>query len=800
MTDPERLPAAALTERISGVEVFRWMPRRFVALPDYQPENFGDSLAREIVAGLAATHRPSETPRRSRRLLSIGSILHFARGADTVWGSGINGKVDDPIGSLNIDVRAVRGPKTRAALLERGVAAPAVYGDPGLLLPELFPATREWARQKRHRLAIVPNFNDALEFASMPDFVNPLGPLWEVIRRIAQSDFVIASSLHGIIVAEALGVPVRPLRSAAESSFKYDDYAQGTGRASLESAPTVAEALAVGPIAPLSFDTGALRNAFPFDLWQNFEHTHILESGAARDPAALHAVLAGAGDRDEFLLSIEDTSDETLAPLRQIAAEHSGVRLIGTPQESRGARLNAAFSWARGTTVSVLGKRETRVAESLRVAADALVGAGAALAFTKVQEYAHGPDEYAWAGRPSDAAAESMSARPDLLTYSHPSGIVFDTDAMRQMHWQFADRDDHVLLSPLAKATQQQLPVIALDTVSVLHRRDGTPPSADLADTLLYFSRVVEQAPRAELRDAVLSLVPAAWRHSSAIRDADGVRDAAAALLQTVPNRPNDADSRRTVGLLYLASIGCEDFAAAGFGAAAADCSINEFAGAARALNRSPNVTGAVDAAIVLTSLAGFAARGADRDQLETLRASVLDLDFVLRPDHNGNRPEGTHTALLTAALQRDLTNVAVLVAQSGDIRIEKTVQTPFGWAVSGTAAATLADPSLRIWVQDVASDAEQMVGRMRFDNATKDGRAHFTGVIRSIGAPAGMLVVRAKDGGPSHSIETARHAAGKFVQQMLHPVELPLDGGQALLVRRTLPLNAVRARARQQS
>ena len=51
----------------------------------------------------------------------------------------------------------------------------------------------------------------------MPGFVNPLAPLWEVIRHIAQSEFVVASSLHGIIVAEALGVPVRPLGSRAEA-------------------------------------------------------------------------------------------------------------------------------------------------------------------------------------------------------------------------------------------------------------------------------------------------------------------------------------------------------------------------------------------------------------------------------------------------------------------------------------------------------------------------------------------------------------------------------------------------------
>ena len=125
-----------------------------------------------------------------------------------------------------------------------------------------------WAKTKRHGIAIVPNFNDAHEFAAMPGFVNPLAPLWEVIRHIAQSEFVIASSLHGIIVAEALGVPVRPLGSRAEALFKYDDYALGTGRESLEIVETVDEAITAGPTARSPSTPSRLKAAFPRDLWQ----------------------------------------------------------------------------------------------------------------------------------------------------------------------------------------------------------------------------------------------------------------------------------------------------------------------------------------------------------------------------------------------------------------------------------------------------------------------------------------------------------------------------------------------------
>ena len=798
MTDSDRLPALALTERIAGVEVFRWMPRRFSALPEYQPENFGDSLAREIVAGMVAENAPLDLPQRSRRLLSIGSILHFARDADTVWGSGINGKVDEPLGSVNIDVRAVRGPKTRAALQERGVAVPAIYGDPGLLLPELFPVTRQWAQRKRHKVAIVPNFNDADAYAALPDFVNPLAPLWDVIRRIAQSEYVIASSLHGIIVAEALGVPVRPLRSAAESTFKYDDYAQGTGRQTLETAATIAEAMAAGPIEPLQFDTTALRAAFPADLWQNFAHTYILETGAASNPELLSEALSLTESQDELVLSLSDTSDATMEPLRELAADRDNVRLIGTPQETRGARLNAALAWARGATVSFIGRDEQRVAGSIDTARDALATAGAALAFTRVQEYDLGPDRYAWAGAPADEAVP-LASRPDLLTFEHPSGVVLDADACRSGNWRFADRDSNVLLAPLVIASQSDLPVVALDTVSTLHRRPEHPPADDLVDALEYFGRVLDLTKRHDARMAVVSLISAAWLRAESGADEAAVGRGAEAILDRLPSRPAATEKRRTVGLLRLAALGYADLANLGFGTKATIPSVDRFAAAARTLNHAAGSRGTADAALTLLTLAVRITRGITRTQLDTLRMSILDLDLVLRPDSKGKRDEGCMPGIFAAALQSDNASLALLLAEPGDAQIDKAVQTPVGWAVSGTVAATLADPSIRVWVDDSATGSKRIVGRLLFGQST-GGRTAFTGVIRSIGAPAGMLVLRPKEGGPSLGITTARRSAGKFVHQMLHPIELPLDGGQALLVRRTLPTNAVRARARQQA
>ncbi len=64
-----------------------------------------------------------------------------------------------------------------------------------------------------------------------PNVVYPTEPWDEVIRKILDSEFVISSSLHGLIIADAFGVPSRLLKiTDTEPLFKYRDYYEGTGR------------------------------------------------------------------------------------------------------------------------------------------------------------------------------------------------------------------------------------------------------------------------------------------------------------------------------------------------------------------------------------------------------------------------------------------------------------------------------------------------------------------------------------------------------------------------------------------
>jgi len=247
------------------IELFFWRP-------DDGTLNFGDYLSVVVVDHLLrhfgytlADEVPSQ-----RRMFAIGSVLHYARNGDVIWGSGVNGRPGQD--DLNrrvqhLDVRAVRGPRTREILQRRGIAVPEVFGDPALLLPQLFP-NRFRATAKRPWV-FVPNLHDlSLVDRTADTVVSPLGSWNRRIDAILEAELVLASSLHGIIVAEAFGVPARYVRlSSGESEFKYRDYYEGTGRFDVEFASSIDEGREMGGAARLNFDHHALMGAFPIDLW-----------------------------------------------------------------------------------------------------------------------------------------------------------------------------------------------------------------------------------------------------------------------------------------------------------------------------------------------------------------------------------------------------------------------------------------------------------------------------------------------------------------------------------------------------
>jgi pyruvyltransferase len=228
--------------------------------------NFGDLLSKVIVSQILAGSGRSldDEVQTATRLLAVGSILHFAKTNDVIWGSGVNIPSDFHNFS-DLDVRSVRGPLTAEFLYRKGIKVSEIYGDPALLLPLLFP--NRFLVKPCRPYVVVPNLFDLEAVKNWPNVVSPLAGWNRCITQILEAELVIASSLHGIIIAEAYGIPARQLRiSKTAPLFRYQDYYEGTGR-HLAFARSVPEAVELGGMQPVTIDHRKLLNAFPWDLW-----------------------------------------------------------------------------------------------------------------------------------------------------------------------------------------------------------------------------------------------------------------------------------------------------------------------------------------------------------------------------------------------------------------------------------------------------------------------------------------------------------------------------------------------------
>jgi pyruvyltransferase len=229
--------------------------------------NFGDELSRVVVERILrrrVNHRNIDSPRRL--LLAAGSILHFAKEGDVIWGSGFREPREPENKFCHLDIRAVRGPKTRDLFLKMGASCPAVYGDPAVLMGRIFPKYKKL--KKIYDYIIIPNIGEINLFTPYKNIVLPTASWHKVVKKICQSRLVISSSLHGLIVADAYGIPARLLKMTwIEPLFKYQDYYESTGRPNFKYAISVQDALRMGGEPPSCLDINPLLKAFPWDYF-----------------------------------------------------------------------------------------------------------------------------------------------------------------------------------------------------------------------------------------------------------------------------------------------------------------------------------------------------------------------------------------------------------------------------------------------------------------------------------------------------------------------------------------------------
>ena len=217
-----------------------------------KPGNLGDVLTPIVLRGLGISVEWADQARAE--MLAIGSIIRFARPGQAVWGSGAMWATDSP--SPDAHYLALRGPITGEVVRKAGGTDPGVYGDPALLLPLIHDRPVEQV----HDLGVVPHYID--DPPSGPwHTISPLSsdPL-AVVDRIRSCRAIVSSSLHGIIVAHAYGIPAAWVRLSDRldgDDTKFRDYAASVG----VELPPYLTVRSARPILPPSFDTLPLRDA-----------------------------------------------------------------------------------------------------------------------------------------------------------------------------------------------------------------------------------------------------------------------------------------------------------------------------------------------------------------------------------------------------------------------------------------------------------------------------------------------------------------------------------------------------------
>ncbi len=195
----------------------------------WREQNFGDRLNELLLPHYGIPITPSDSA-EDADVIGLGSILNFVPPTfdGTILGAGFMWK-HQRRRFAQADIHVVRGRLTA----ERCHAPQSVtLGDPGLLLRPLAPSKF----RPRYALGLIPHHTDrhhpalaALQrrFGSEALIVDVRDPPECVVASIAQCSAIASSALHGLVAADALGIPSAwvVLGDGVQGrGFKFPDY------------------------------------------------------------------------------------------------------------------------------------------------------------------------------------------------------------------------------------------------------------------------------------------------------------------------------------------------------------------------------------------------------------------------------------------------------------------------------------------------------------------------------------------------------------------------------------------------
>jgi glycosyltransferase involved in cell wall biosynthesis len=200
------------------------------------PGNMGDWLSPYIINKLTG-YSVGYAGADSAKLISLGSIGRYTNEKHVVWGTGISGR-HTPL-NAHAKYLAVRGPYTAESVQESGGVAPEIFGDPGILMQDIYQAK---SKPEKGRYGLVRHFvhqdcklNLSDDICDINIMLSSTEDIENFVEQINKCEAVVTTSLHVMILCHSYKIPCRLIdipedgRSVHGDGIKYKDFYEGAG-------------------------------------------------------------------------------------------------------------------------------------------------------------------------------------------------------------------------------------------------------------------------------------------------------------------------------------------------------------------------------------------------------------------------------------------------------------------------------------------------------------------------------------------------------------------------------------------
>lgn len=157
-------------------------------------------------------------------IIAVGSVLSFGNRKSQIWGSGFMNGTDEFNGGK---VLALRGIYSNEKLIKMGYKGTSIFGDPAILISLLI----EPSRTKHYKIGLIPHWTETEFFVSQYSDKCKIidlrtNDIKKVIYDITACEYILSTSLHGIIVSHAYGIPALWIKKndINTDGIKFNDY------------------------------------------------------------------------------------------------------------------------------------------------------------------------------------------------------------------------------------------------------------------------------------------------------------------------------------------------------------------------------------------------------------------------------------------------------------------------------------------------------------------------------------------------------------------------------------------------